>query len=243
MPKIIEKFAEMLKKDRKDNIRRPKHIAITTDGKVEWAKRNKKSIEESLKLSFSRINEIIEEQIKLNIPILTIHIFSSKTTKQDYFPAMTDALVEYLAKLSESDLINKNRVRFYVLGKWYDLPGRVVEPIKELIKKTAENEEFFVNLCINYDGQEEILDAVKMIARQIKAEKIDVEAITEQDIKENLYSSYFLPPDIMIKNGLKEIPNFLVWDMPDASIVFSGKLWPDFEKSDFVKIFENFGKW
>ena len=96
---------------------------------------------------------------------------------------------------------------------------------------------------MNYDGQEGIVDALKLLVMQIKLVKIDPELIDKNSIKENLYSSYFLPPDLMIKNGnRKETSGFLLWDSVNTKIYFTNKLWPDFDKTEFMDAIKDFQK-
>ena len=92
---------------------------------------------------------------------------------------------------------------------------------------------------MNYDGHDEIVDACRIIARQIKSEKIDPESINKQLIKENLYSSYFISPDLIIENN-KEFSGLLLWDSKKSMIVFTDKQWPEFTKTDFFRAIENF---
>jgi undecaprenyl diphosphate synthase len=123
-----------------------------------------------------------------------------------------------------------------ILGKWYDLPSRVVEPIKRIIEETKDYDSFFLNLCINYDGKEEIVDACKMILRKALLEKAEVDSIDSDTIKDNIYSSYFLPPDVIVKTGTgKRLHGFLLWDSTQAVVYFSGVLWPEFREKDFIE--------
>ena len=242
---MLEKFKELLKKEKKDILKAkyPKHVAITTDGKIDWSKQNNTGIEESYKKGFLIIKDVINLQVKMNIPILTFYLLSSNMKDLEQFSAVMDTYVSFFNEMKESKEIHENKIKVSVLGKWYDLPGRVVEPIKEIIETTKDYDNFFTNFCINYDGQEEIVDACKLIARQIKADKITPESINKALIKENIYSSYFLPSDLVIRSGLtKKLTDLLLWDSINAKIYFSDKLWPDFDKKDFVKAIESFSK-
>lgn len=239
--KLLEKFKDLVKKEKTEGIKPkiPKHVAITTDGTIRWAKLNKTPLEETYKKSNLLIKSTIKTQVKLNIPILTIYLLPSELKEHENFSIIIDSVIELFKELSVSEIINENMIKISVLGKWYDLPGRAVEIIKATIDETKDYDNFFLNLCINYDGQEEIVDACKLIARQIKAEKIDVDAIDKEIVKENVYSSYFLQPDLIIKNGKKNIiPGVLLWDSVNAKIFFTERLWPDFGKTDFMKALE-----
>jgi undecaprenyl diphosphate synthase len=132
-------------------------------------------------------------------------------------------------------------VKVSVLGKWYDLNNRIVEPIKKLIEETKDYDNYFINFCINYNGQEEIVDACKLIARQISTGKTTIDAINREIIKDNIYSSYFLPPDIIIKTGqLKRTAGFLLWDSIYSEIFFVKKNWPEIEVKDIVEVIKEF---
>ena len=82
-----------------------------------------------------------------------------------------------------------------------------------------------------------------MIARQIKADKIDPESITKETIKDNIYASYFLPPDLIVKSGKEKTLNgFLLWDSTYSKIFFSERRWPEFSKLDLLNALSFFQK-
>ena len=219
----------------------PKHVAITMDGVRLWAEKEKKSLEDAYRISFQRMFELFRFQVKQNIPIITLYLMPEKVLESEHFSVFVDVLEETFNSINEFDFIHKNKIKISVLGKWYDLPGRVVESIRTLINGTKDYDYFFFNLCINYDGQEEIVDACRLIARKIKADKLDPESIDRETIKENLYSSYFLPPELIIKTGLKqELSGFLLWDSAKSKVYFAKVLWPDFDQTFFSKAIDEF---
>ena len=209
----------------------PKHIAILVDGCEEFSQKKQQPISEVYKTQFLNIKNAIKVGIKLRIPLMT---FFSRTTK----PAEEeiDQLVDFFNLLLKWDLIHENQVKISVLGKWYNMPDRLIEPIKKIISDTKEYDKHFVNFCIQYNGQEEIVDACKLIAQQLKLDKITPEGINRALIKENIYSSYFLPPDLMIISGKKKTTGgLLLWDSTNTKIHFTDVLWPDFGKENFLK--------
>jgi undecaprenyl diphosphate synthase len=211
------------------------------DGIALWAEREKKSLEEAYRLSFQRMIELFRLQVKHSIPITTVFLMPQSTLEGENFSTFVDLLEETFTSISGLDFIHKHKIKISVIGKWYDLPGRVVESIRTLINETKDYDYFFFNFCINYSGQEEIVDACKLIARKIKADKLDPESINKETIKENLYTSYFLAPDIIIKTGLKsELNGFLLWDSCQSSIYFSRVLWPDFDQGFFARALDEF---
>jgi len=247
---ILNKFTDLVKRDKitkedeEKGIKvKAKHVAITTDGAISWADKNKQDLTEAYKKSNLIIKSTIKTQIKLKIPILSLYLLPSDMTNHEHFSVKIDSLIELLTELVDSDFIHKNHVKISAFGKWYDLPGRVVESIKGLLDSTKDYDDFFVNLCINYNGQEEIVDACKILAMQIKTDKIELDSINKENLKENIYASDFLAPDLIIKNGFRQkITGLLLWDSINSSLVFTNKLWPDFGKDDFEKAVSDFEK-
>ena len=241
---MLDKFKDILRKEEGDIIqfKLPRHIALVTKGKHLYAEKHKLSVEGVYRKSNVIILSTIASSVKLKIPITTFYILSTKSHELEHFSAVIDSLTEFFNDLAGKDLVHKNQIKISVLGKWYDMPGKFVESIKNLIEKTREYDSYFVNFCINYDGQEEIIDAIKLISRQIKAGKLDPEMITKDLLKENIYSSYFLPPDLVIINGSKRTSDLLLWDSPNAKVYFTNKLWPDFDRIELMDAIREYQK-
>ena len=116
----------------------------------------------------------------------------------------------------------------------------MIESIKNIIDETKDYDDYFVNLCINYDGQEEIVDSCKMVARRVKLGKIDVDNVSKETVKDDLYSSYFMPPDYIFVSGFKrKLYGFLLWDSVDAEIIFLRKNFPDINVKEIERVLKN----
>ena len=221
----------------------PKHVAISMGGQAAYAKTHHLGTEELYKRMFSKISWLVDMQISMNIPIITAYVLTSKVKNSEHFPAIIDKLIEFFESLRNNSKVYENKVKISILGKWYDLPGRAIDSIKAIIDETKDYDSFFLNLCINYDGREEIVDACRILGRRIQAGKLDAEAIDKEAIKDNIYSSYFLPPDMLIKTGTeKKLGGFLLWDTTESHIYFSGKPWLLFNEKDFEKAIEDWRK-
>ncbi len=239
-PKMMEKFLKALNRKKKATL--PKHIALTYNNYS--AKGIKIPVEQHFKNKLAKIKDFIDIQSQYGVPIFTVYLLSAETSKNDEFPAIVEAISSFFNDLAHEKKIHHNKVKISVLGKWYNLPGKLVDAIKKLSDETKEYDKFFLNFCINYDGQEEIADACRLLGKKIKAEKMDPEAITKEMIKENLYSSYFMPPELLIvMDGSKHLSGFLLWDSGNAKIYFSDKNWSDFSANDLVKAMAQFHKW
>ncbi len=216
----------------------PRHIAISLEGEdadIEYAAKNNISLDQLYEKKNKIIEQLLVLQVRLNIPIITLLLMSNKKKNLEQYPAIIDSLMKTFDGLAVNNEIQKQQVKISVLGKWYALPGRLVESIKKAIDETRENEKFYFNLCVNYGGPAELVDACRLIARSVKAEKFDAETVNETTIKENIYTSYFMPPELVIINGPRKLSGFLLWDSSEAAIHFTGKPWPELKKVDVVR--------
>lgn len=219
----------------------PKHVAISVSRIYEFCQENNRVFKDVFPKSLEKIKYFIEAQIALEIPVFTFHVLSGRVKEFDNFSVIMDCLEDFFNSLLKYDVLFENKVKISVLGKWYNLPSRVVEPIKKMVEETKDYDSFFVNLCINYDGQEEIIDSCRIIGRKIELGKIDPDSIKKRDIKDNLYSSYFLPPDlIIITAGKRSLDGFLLWDSVNSFIYFSERPWPEFSLGNFVKFIQDY---
>ncbi len=234
---MLEIIANQLRKKgvNPDKAHMPKHIALTVGGLGRWANKTGSDNKQAHTEAFFRVKEIIRYQLCFDIPIITLYMINSRITQAKDYTEMMDALAEFFKDLLTNNDIFKNKIKVSILGKWYDLPSRVVEPIKRIIDETKDYDSFFLNLCINYDGKEEIVDACKIIVRKALREKVEIDSINEELIKDNIYSSYFLPPDLIVKTGTgKRLHGFLLWDSTHSLVYFSDIVWNEFKEKDFI---------
>lgn len=179
----------------------PSHIAID----FEQSKIKKEVMADTLL-------KTIKNCFELNIPLLTINLLTTNYQETD-----VENILEFFKTIKTWEWIDNLQIRVSVMGKWYELPGRVVEEIKNILDKTHAYDMFFLNLCVNYDGQEEIVDSVKIITTQATLGKIDPQKIDKTTIKENIYTSAFLPPELIINfTAQRKKTNFLLWDSTGA---------------------------
>jgi len=212
----------------------PKHLAITATRKKEWAIKKNKDISEAISLSNSKIKELIDLQIKKDIPIMTIMI-STNTSEE------IEGARKLFSELAENELVHEKKIRIYAVGNWYDEDGILVDSIKNMMEKTKDYDSYFLNFCVRYDGQEEILTAVKLLLKKAQVDMLKINDLTVEQLKENIPTSNFISPELIIENN-NRYSGLMQWDSKGSVIYFSEKFWLDFEKSDFEKALTFFTK-
>ncbi|MFW5746725.1 MAG: undecaprenyl diphosphate synthase family protein [Nanoarchaeota archaeon] len=180
------------------------------------------------------IRKLIQAQIDNALPVLTIYLLPLHTKteqKQRLYPDFTSLF----AKLAHDPLILNNQIKVSALGKWYDLPDELVESVKSAVISTKDFDGMFLNLCINYDGQDDITESAKMITRKVLTGKLKVDDITSDTVKENIYSSFFMPPGrMLILGGRKTHDGFLLWDTSKTEVCYINQSWCDWDPSTLL---------
>ena len=220
-----------------------KHIAIDISEvsflEKMWREKGEESTQDIIN-SLDKKNELIKKvldfQIKNEIPIVTLYI-SKKKDKPIFYGKIYDKISEIFQHLEEVSA--KNDIRITIVGKWYDVPNNTLDSIRKIIEKTKSNESLFFNLCINYDGREEIIDSCKILAHKAKSGKILPNQITEENFKENIYISKFSSPDrIIIMSQKNKLSSFLLWDSSESRIFFTEKGWNEIGPKEVEKYFQ-----
>jgi undecaprenyl diphosphate synthase len=211
----------------------PTHIAINTGRIKEWSIDEKKDFSQATKHHIELLDELVDLQIKHENKVLTINLADHE--------GMIGDLRDFFKHLINDERIHSNQVRVFVIGRWYEIDSDLSDVFKQLIEKTKQYDKYFLNFCINYDGQEELLGAIRLIVRRIVAEKLKEEDLTTAMIKENLYTSFFPPPELIIEPGLK-YSGLLMWDSKGALIYFTKDHWMNFDRKEFEKAISFYNK-
>ena len=117
------------------------------------------------------------------------------------------------------------------------------DSIEKCMERTKNNTGIVFNIALNYGGREEIVRAVKNIAKKVKENKMELQEITEQMISDNLYTKGQPDPDLLIRtSGEIRLSNFLPWQLVYSEFVFVDKNWPDFSEQDLNDAIEIYQK-
>ncbi len=218
-------------KDQKSDISPiPRHVAIIMDGNGRWAQAQGKSRTFGHRTGGERIRPLVTECATLGIEVLTLYSFSTEnwTRAQEEIDFLMSLYVEYL--IAERDELNNNNIRFVQIGRRVGLPDEVLEELDKAVELTKGNTGLTLALALNYGSRMEITDAVREIAEQVKAGKLDPDAINEDTITNHLYTAGLPDPDLLIRTaGEMRLSNYLLWQISYAEIYVTDICWPEFD--------------
>ena len=214
----------------------PRHIAIIMDGNGRWAKARHLPKIAGHRAGAKTAQNIIEAAAKMGVKVLTLYTFSTENWKRPKgeVEALFGLLENYLDR--EAEKLNKNNIKFSIIGDMGGLPASVGGKLKNVMESTKNNTGLTLNLALNYGGRPEIINAVRRIAKDVKDGALAIDDIDESRFAEYLYTRDLPDPDLLIRtSGEFRISNFLLWQIAYSEFYITKKMWPDFNKNDFKK--------
>lgn len=221
----------------------PQHIAIIMDGNRRWAKQKNLDIRLGHKKGAETLEKMVRYCNKIGIKYLTVYAFSTENWKRskEEVGALMLLLQSYLDNFA--NMAYKDNIKVNMLGSRENLSAGLLKKIDNTIEKTKNNTGLTFNVCLNYGGRQEIVNATQKIAELVKQNKLDIKDITEETIMNNLYTSGMPDPDLMIRtSGEIRTSNFLPWQLAYTEFYFVQKLWPDFTTDDLDLAIEEYNK-
>jgi undecaprenyl diphosphate synthase len=203
------------------------------DGNGRWAQLRGEPRTEGHRAGSAAVRRIVRASRRLGIRALTVYAFSEQNWERPELEVGTlmDLLKEFL--LAERGEILDNGIRLQAVGNLGRLPGFVRAVLDPLRNESARNDEMTLTLALSYGGREEIAMAARELASDVKAGRIKADEITADSLRLRMPSLAVGDPDLVIRTGGEQrISNFLLYGLAYAELVFSEKLWPDFQAAD-----------
>ena len=224
---------ELLKKI--DRARIPAHVAIIMDGNGRWAKQRHLPRLWGHRVGSTSVRDVVEAAGQIGIRVLTLYAFSTENW------ARPTTEVSGLMKLLKATLkreqpqLEKNDVRLDTIGDISALPKDVQDQIEKTRKFLSKNKGLTLVLALNYGGRQDIVHACNKLIAQKQI------AVTEEMISEQLYTSKWPDPDLLIRSsGESRISNFLLWQIAYSEIHIAPVLWPEFRREHLYQALVDF---
>jgi len=218
------------------NLKIPNHVAIILDGNGRWAKERGLTRSQGHEAGFTNLKRLAEYVLSSGTKILSVYAFSTENFKRS--KNEVDFLMNiFISKFKEySEYLKSKNIKVVFSGKREaPLPKTVIKVINEVEEDTRDNTGGIFNICVNYGGCSEIVEATKKISLLVKNNDLDI-----NDINEEMFSHYLfqdLPPiDLMIRtSGEVRISNFMLWQLSYAELYFPNCYFPDFNEEEYDK--------
>jgi undecaprenyl diphosphate synthase len=218
---------------------RVRHMAIIMDGNGRWATRRHLPRLAGHSAGVAALRRIVECASDEHIEMLSVYAFSTENWGRPKHEV--DGLMRLLWETVRSDLerLHSKGVRLRHLGRLSNLAPDIQDAINEMVDLTKNNTTIAVNVCFNYGGRAELVDAV----RQIVADGRDPDSITEELIGSYLYTRDLPDPDLVVRTaGEMRVSNFFLWQSAYSEYYATPTLWPDFGRDDLLAALESYNQ-
>ena len=219
----------------------PRHVAIIMDGNGRWATARGLPRGEGHRRGVEALRRTVRAAIDLKIRYLTVYSFSSEnwSRPRDEVDFLFGLFRLYIRR-DVADL-HAQGVRVSMIGSRAGVPADILKMIEDAEALTAGNHRLQLIFAFNYGARNEMARAVRAIAEEAKAGKLDPASIDEGTIAAHLDTASYPDPDLVIRTGREiRLSNFLLWQSAYAELVFLEVNWPDFGHEALAAALETF---
>ncbi len=217
------------------------HVAVIMDGNGRWAQKRGLPRTGGHKVGAEVLRKIIEWATQTEIEHLTCYAFSTENWKRPKIEVtfLMTLFSSYLEK--EVENLKKNGVRLKIIGDKTGLSKKLQKLIVKAESETANGQNLQLNLAVNYGSQQDITEAIRLIAQEVLEGKMNPAEIQVDTITNHLSTAGIPEPDLLIRPGGDfRISNYLLWELAYTEFFFYEKLWPDFTVEDMEQILSDF---
>ena len=217
----------------------PQHVALVMDGNGRWAKQRGLPRTAGHEAGEASLLDMVHGAIEIGVKELSAYAFSTENWRRS--PEEVKFLMEFNRQVlrKRRDEMNDLGVKIRWVGREKRLWTGVLKELKEAQELTKNNKVLTLNMCVNYGGRAEMLDAAVAIAKDAMKKKIKPDALSEKSINKYLYAPAMLDVDLFLRSsGEQRTSNFLMWQSAYAEMVFLDVLWPDADRRTLWKAIE-----
>ena len=214
----------------------PRHVALILDGNGRWAKKRGLPRTMGHKEGCVTVEKTVEIAARMGIEYLTVYGFSTENWKRssDEVGALMQLFRFYMVRLLK--IASANNVRVKMIGDRTRFDQDIIDGINRLERETKDNTGLTFVIAVNYGGRDELTRAVRKLAADCCAGKLEPSAVTDQVLNSYLDTADIPDPDLLIRtSGELRLSNYLLWQLAYTELYVTDCLWPDFNQDELEK--------
>ena len=214
----------------------PHHIAVVMDGNGRWATKRCLPRVAGHKQGVTCLRRCVKACAQRGVGVLTVFAFSSENWNRPMEEVSGLMSLFAMALAREVPKLHADGVQLHFVGDRLGLSEKLVAGIESAERATSSNSRLILNICFNYGGRWDIVQAAKKLAEQGKP-------ITEATLGAAMAMAHVADPDLVIRTGAEQrISNFLLWQTAYSELYFSDRLWPEFDEAELDMAIESYSK-
>lgn len=221
----------------------PQHVAIILDGNGRWAKSKGMPRNYGHMKGAQNLETICREAWHMGIRYLTVYLFSTENWKRSR--EEIDGLMKLFRSYTKNcqKIAKENNMKVRVIGDPSALAEDLQESLRTLVESSKDHTGLNLNLALNYGSRDEIVRAVRRLARDCADGKVTPEEITEGMFSDYLDTRGIPDPDLLIRtSGELRLSNYLMWQLAYTEFYFTEVPWPAFSKDDLLLAIEKYNR-
>ncbi|MBC8102158.1 MAG: di-trans,poly-cis-decaprenylcistransferase [Cytophagales bacterium] len=205
------------------------------DGNGRWAQERGLPRLWGHRQGYRALHQIVHDAPDLGVKYLTLYAFSSENWRRPKLEI--DGLMRLIESAVRNELpeLHANNVRIRFTGRIHELPASLQGEMRRDEEVTAGNTRLTLNLCVNYGGRTELVDAARRLVEMANRGEIGPDDVTAESFAKGLYASDLPDPDLLIRTaGEMRVSNYLLWQIAYSEIYVTPTLWPDFRTKHLI---------
>jgi len=219
----------------------PRHIGIILDGNRRFAKRLVLKPFKGHEWGARKIEQLLTWCQELNIKEITLYAFSIENfdRPKKEFNFLMNLFQKEFDAFEKDKRVYDEQIKVQFVGRLNMFPDTLRERMESIMEKTKHHTGYTLNFAMAYGGRAEVIDATKKIAEEVKQGKLTVNEINDEIFKNKLYLQNDV--DLLIRTSESRLSGFLPWQSVYSEVIFlPDKLWPEFEKEDFIACIDEY---
>lgn len=222
-----------------ETITAPKHLGLILDGNRRWAREHNLTIAQGYLEGYKALKGIVKSAIRHGVSYVSAYVFSTENRKRNQ-EEVRDLMRLLLWVLKhEVKELHREGIRVRVIGSKLEIGHAMLRAIHNAEDLTKDNDRGTLLLCLDYGGQQEIVEATKRIV----AAGYEPDVITPELLSQYLYAPDVPPLDLVIRtSGEQRLSNFMLWESAYSELLFAKVHWPDFDEKELLKAFKKYSQ-
>ena len=214
----------------------PSHVAIIMDGNGRWAKSRGRLRLQGHTEGAKAVRRTLSTARRVGVQYLTLYAFSEQNwgRPSDEVEGLMSLLMKHI-RSERRDLMDKG-IRFRTIGNTDRLSSDIRDAIQDLEETTQYNHNLELMVALSYGGREELVHAMKRIARRVQEKELNPDEISTELISDHMFTAGIPDPDLLIRtSGEMRVSNFMLWQIAYTELYITDLFWPDFNEEHFLK--------
>ncbi len=216
------------------------HVAIIMDGNGRWATRRGLPRVAGHRAGVAAVRRVVKHAPDVGINRLTLYAFSSDNWSRPAGEVQSIFRLMRAYLRLETERLRKAGVRLQIIGRRDRLPKLLLREIDQAEFATAGSRRFRLRVAVDYSSRDAITRAVAAVNSALQHDRPPSAEVLGRMLDQALTAEVGVVDLLIRTGGEKRLSDFLLWESAYAELLFSDRMWPDFDATDLDAALKEF---